>query len=156
HRPADCPGAQGGQTPVIQATFVLLAACLVARATKQRSSAERHLLWAAALGASAVLPPIGVLLDIWQPAWARTVADLLPALVRPTTASLSRSGADVVIRANELAGSGVTLARTGGLIWIVGSMVAFAALLRGSWRLARLGKRARLVACESWQPLLVQ
>ena len=135
---------------MIQATAILALVYCALAARPRRSAAERHALWAAALGAAALLPLLGVVLGAWQPSWARTMAEMFPAIVRTTSPSVSPYDADVVVHAGTLQEADASWVRVLALLWVVGAGVASIALLIGLLRLARLAKLARPVTDSSW------
>jgi TonB family protein len=141
---------------VIQATLMLVFAWGAAKALPRRSSAERHVWWAAALGAAALLPLLSAWLGTWQPAWARTVAGAFPAIVRTASPGVSSYGADIVVRAGSLADEESSLVRAVAIIWMVGASVAVLVLLAGALRLARLARLARPMTDESWHRLTAE
>jgi hypothetical protein len=110
---------------VIQATLVLAFAYCAIHARPRRSSADRHVSWAAALGAAAVLPLLSVALGTWQPPWARTVAEYS----RPCSHDVAgvAGGEDICIHAAwRTRRSMIRVA----VIWIAGASVALPTLLR--------------------------
>jgi TonB family protein len=141
---------------VIQATLMLVFAWGAAKALARRSSAERHVWWAAALGAAALLPLLSAWLGTWQPAWARTVAGAFPAIVRTTSPGVSSADADIVVRAGSLEGEESSLVRAVAIIWTMGASLAVLMLLAGALRLARLARLAHPMTDESWQRLTAQ
>jgi TonB family protein len=141
---------------VIQATLILAFAYLAAKALRRRSSAEHHVLWAAALGAAALLPVLSVLLATWQPTWARAVAEVFPTIVRTASPGVSAYGADVVVHAGSLEDAGSPLVRAVAIIWVLGASLTLAALLAGALRLSRLAKLAHRMTQRSWQRLTTE
>jgi TonB family protein len=141
---------------VIQATLILACAYLAAKALSRRSSAEHHVLWAAALGAAALLPLLSVLLGAWQPTWARTVAEAFPTIVRTASPAVSSYGADIVVHAGSLEGAGSPLVRAVAIVWVLGAGLMLAALLVNALRLARLAKLARPMTEKPWQRLTTE
>ncbi len=138
---------------MIQATLILALAYCAVRFLRRRSPAERHVVWAAALGAAALLPLLGVLLGMWQPTWVRTVAGIFPAVIRTTPPNLSAGAADIVIRAGALEDAEATVVRFVAIIWIAGASIALLTLLAEALRLARFARLARPITDESWHRL---
>jgi TonB family protein len=141
---------------VIQATLILVLAYCAAKALPRRSAAERYVLWAAAFGAAALLPILSVWLGAWQPAWARTVAEALPPIVRTTSPGVSSYGADIVVRAGALEDAERPFVRVVVSIWMLGASLALLALVAGAVRLARLAKLARPITRETWHRLTAE
>ena len=138
---------------MIQATLLLAFAWAAAKLMSRRSPAERHLLWAAALGAAALLPPISLLLGLWQPTWTRSVAGIFPAIIRTASPDASAGGADIVIHASALEDAAGTLVRVVAIVWILGSSVALVTLLAGVIRLSRFARLARPIVDRGWHRL---
>jgi TonB family protein len=141
---------------VIQATLILVLVYCAAKALPGRSAAERYVLWAAAFGAAALLPILSVWLGAWQPAWARTVADAFPPIVRTTSPGVSSYGADIVVRAGSLEDAERPFVRVVVSIWMLGTSLALLALVAGAVRLARLAKLARPITHETWDRLTAE
>jgi TonB family protein len=138
---------------MIQATLLLACAWCAATAMSRRSPAERHVLWAAALGAAALLPPMSMLLGLWQPTWTRSVAGIFPAIIRTALPDASTAGADIVIHASALEDAASTVFRAAAIVWIVGTSVALVTLFAGALRLSRFATLARPITDDGWHRL---
>jgi TonB family protein len=125
---------------MIKASVILAAAFCAARLFSRRSAAERHILWTAAIGSSALLPLLAPFLPAWQPELVGKVAAVLPAISQTAMPQIPSYGTEVVVRAEGIQParepSRVLLA-----IWLTGSAVAIliltAAVLRLRWIAAR-------------------
>jgi TonB family protein len=135
---------------VIQSTLVLLVTWCVVKALPRQSAAERHLLWLAGLCGAVIVPLIGSGLEMWQPHWVRTVADFLPAFPHRGTTPVSSAGAEVVIRAEELDGSGSIYFRIAAAAWAVGTLWLSAALAVRMWQLKQLAADAMPITDRAW------
>jgi TonB family protein len=138
---------------MIQATLLLAFAWAATKLMSRRSPAERHLLWAAALAAAALLPPISLLLGLWQPTWTRSVAGIFPAIIRTASPAASAAGADIVIHASALEDAASTVVRVVAIVWILGTGVALVTLLAGALRLSRFASLARPITDGRWHRL---
>ena len=127
---------------MIAATVLLsLACCAIPRLTG-RSAAERHLLWAASLGAAALLPVLSLILPSWQPEWARDVIAALPSPFDPAPSWTVGPGADVVVRATGIDAPVWTMGHLLTLLWIVGGTVATLMLVVEAVLLMRIAVNA--------------
>jgi TonB family protein len=130
---------------VIKAACVLIVAWLVIPRLRSRSAAERHTLWAAALALSTAIPLLGILLPEWQPTWARTAVDLLPAPFDYVARWTRAGGSDVVVRATGIdAGTWTSTAALAA--WAAGTLLALAVIGMQWARLFRLAAAARPIA----------
>ncbi len=121
---------------MIKATLVLFAAAVVIPRLGSRSAAERHLLWAAALGAATMLPVLEATLPAWQPSWTRGVTAVLPASL-VAIGRWAGGGADgIVVRATGLEPASV-VPSAAVLLWGAGTLVTAAYLAAQFMRLRR-------------------
>jgi TonB family protein len=130
---------------MIKATLLLCVARLVIPRLQSRSAAERHLLWAAVLGAAAVLPWLQAVLPVWQPQWAETLADVFPASLGYLEPWSGSRGSGVVVHATGIEDGGwAPLAAQAA--WFTGPLLAVAALALRLINLSRIAASASPVA----------
>jgi TonB family protein len=141
---------------VIESTLVLLVAWCVAKAVPRQSAAERHLVWVAGLCSAVIVPLLGTALETWRPYWVRTVADFLPSLPRPAFTPVSSAGADVVVRAEELAGSGSLLVEAAAMVWGLGAAWLLTASAVRMWHLKQLATAAIPIVDRAWPRLAAE
>ena len=67
---------------MIKASAILAAAFCVTWLLRKRAAAERHMVWACAIIAAALLPLLSLVLPAWQSGLAERVAAALPAIAR--------------------------------------------------------------------------
>jgi TonB family protein len=125
---------------MIKAVAVLLVARLVIPRLRFRSAAERHLLWASALGLAAILPVLAAVVPVWQPAWARTALDFLPTAY-DRLSRWTRPSDAIVVRAEGLEGDG-WMAGAALFVWAGGTLLATALLALQWLRVRRLAAQA--------------
>ncbi|HEX5109247.1 MAG TPA: M56 family metallopeptidase [Vicinamibacterales bacterium] len=123
---------------MIKATVVLAVAWMVIPRLRARSAAERHLLWASALGIAALLPWLDEVLPAWRPHWAQSFSAVLPDSLdlfgRWTQAA---EGGEIVVRATGVEPAGWT-AGIAAALWLLGAAVALVRLARQLMKLANL------------------
>jgi TonB family protein len=133
---------------MIGATILLLVAWIVIPRLHRRSAAERHLCWAASLGAAAAMPLLAQALPPWRPEWAGHVAAVLPSLFDAGQAWTTSDRADVVVRAIGVEGSFSTAAGVWPWVWAAGAAFAILELAVQAAALARLAAKAHALHDE--------
>ena len=126
---------------MIRATIVLGVAWMVIPRLRARSAAERHVLWAFALGVAALLPWVGELLPAWRPQWAQGVAAVLPTSIDLLGRWTRFGDGDIVVRASGIEQESWT-ANVASALWLLGTAVALVRLVRQLMTLARLASEA--------------
>jgi TonB family protein len=121
---------------MIKAIAVLAVARLVVPRLRFCSAAERHVLWAAALGLAACLPMLAAVVPGWEPAWARAALDLLPAAYQRLS-PWTRPADAIVVRASGLEDESWVIAAA-ALAWAGGTLVTLAFLALQWMRLRQL------------------
>jgi TonB family protein len=121
---------------MIISTAVLLAAHVIVPRLRARSAAERHLLWAASLAATAMLPLLALLFPRWEPEWAR-LGDEWPAALAVWTPWAAAQGGDVIVRATGVEAASWEAVRWIVPMWMTGTCVALLLLARDVVRLVR-------------------
>lgn len=127
---------------MIGATLVLLVAWGVIPRLRRRSAAQRHLCWAASLGAATMMPFLGLLLPPWRPEWAGQVIAVLPSGFDAGERWASADRVDVVIRAIGVESAAWTPADLWPWVWAAGAVIAILQLAVEAVALARLAAAA--------------
>jgi len=139
---------------MIKATLLLLLTWYLVPRMTRRSAAERHLLWAASLGAACLLPPLDQLLPAWQPEWARRVMLMLPSSLDGSSASALGQAADIVVRANGVESTPWTLGAIWPMLWTItwmsGTCTTLLMLAVEAVKLARLARSAHQETNGRW------
>jgi TonB family protein len=130
---------------MIKATLILLLVWCVSLLLKKRSAAERHLLWASAIGAAALLPLLSLMVPAWRPEIAARLAASLPGLssVLPDR-SVELNGSSIVHAVGLETDDPVSKALY--VVWIGGFLCAVGLLLPGAVALRRMVSGARPVS----------
>lgn len=118
----------------IKGTLVLFLAAAVARASRDRSAAVRHLVWSVALGSLAALP----LLSVALPEWSVTIPSVRPAVATAVSAP---------------AREGFPWARVVVLAWLAGAGFVTVVTAIGRVRLAWLTRGSEDLDHGSWPAL---
>jgi len=134
---------------MIKASLILAAAFCVARLFCRRSAAERHILWAAAIGSAALLPLLASFLPPWQPELVSRVAAVLPAISRNAAPQVSTFGTEVVVHAEGIPPAR-SLAYLLSAIWFAGAIISTTLLIAAIFRLKRFAARAQCAPDPRW------
>ena len=135
---------------MIKASVILLFAWGAIPALSRRSAAERHLLWAVALGTAAMLPLLNLFLPSWQPTWARDVMAVLPIPFAHSPSWRTDQGVDIVVHVNGIEPKAWILSHLLPVVWATGTLVAMLILAVEVMKLATLGFSARRVSDGRW------
>src|SRR5262245_38077055 len=134
---------------MIKASLILSIVFVVARLTRHRSAAERHMLWVAGITVATVLPILSMLMPDWRPAIAVRVASVLPSISKATQSQKAADTSEMTVHANSIE-SGERLDLILLLAWATGSFVALCLLSAGSARLRRLVFQGQPLSHPLW------
>src|SRR5262249_10194784 len=95
--------------------------CCIAWFLRRRAASERHMVWAAAIIAAAILPLFTLLLPSWDPVLARRVVAALPAISSRRANQKQSRRAHVLFHDNRL--QTTVVARIWPVVWFAGSLV---------------------------------
>src|SRR5438874_2514668 len=149
-------------------TFALLSACalkmtvllgfawMVTTATRNRSAAFRHLVWALAILGSLTLPVLTLLLPAWHSTALGNVPGLLVSPHEIAVSSNSESLLSIVVDANGTPALVGTLASWALFLWGVGFLVVSSRLTVGLARLAWVSAHAKPLLEQSWTGLILE
>ena len=138
---------------MIKASLILAGTLCLVSLLRRRSAAERHMLWAAAIGSAAILPLLGVLVPTWEIDVIARVAAALPTLSDTSRYPGPGPGADIVVRAEAIQQNVPALDNVLWALWVAGSGVFLLVLAAGTGRLAWLGFRARPIFDPEWREM---
>jgi TonB family protein len=127
---------------MIGGTLLLLVAWAVLPRLRGQSAAERHLYWAASLGAATLMPLLGVLLPPWRPGWAGALAAVLPSALDTGQRWAATDRVDVVVRAVGVERAAWTPADVWPWLWGAGAAIALLQLVFEAAALRRLAAEA--------------
>ena len=124
---------------MIRASLLLAAAFAAAPFLRRRSSAERHVLWAAAILLAALVPLSAGAVPRWRPGFLRHAAAVIPDVPFLSLSPSARDDADtgdVVVHAQSIETSNRTLrAVRAGCVGGLAVLLIFS--VRGGWHLRR-------------------
>jgi TonB family protein len=106
---------------MIKASVILATACCIAWFLRRRAASERHIVWAAAIIAAAVLPIFTLLLPSWEPVLAQRVAAALPAISSSSTNQNQSGRAQVMFHTDGI--ETTMVARIWPIVWFAGSLL---------------------------------
>jgi TonB family protein len=143
---------------MIRASLLLAVAFAAAPFFRRRPSAERHVLWAAAILLAALVPLSAGAVPRWRPGFLRHAAAVIPDIpflsLSPSARDDGDAG-DVVVHAQSIEASDGTL-RAVKAGCIAGLAVLLIVSVRGGWHLRRYRRRAQRVADPLWHRTLAQ
>jgi TonB family protein len=138
---------------MIKATLILFIALSITALMRRRSAAERHMVWAAAIIAAALLPVFSGFIPSWQSPLAGSIARALPAL--PSAQSDRPANGDgVMVRALGIEANSTFLWRASIAIWIIGSLFAGLVLARELVKLVKLVIQAKPIEESGWKEII--
>jgi TonB family protein len=120
-----------------QTAFLALALVLIPRLTR-RSAGERHVCWAFALVAAALLPAFALALLATTPSWVFTAALAVPESLTTLRRWAAGADGDIVVRATGIESNALTFTRLVLVCWAAGAAVALLRLAAEAVRLRRL------------------
>lgn len=140
---------------MIRASLLLAVTFAAAPLFSRRSSAERHVLWAAAILLAALVPVSAGLVPRWQPDVVRRAAAAIPAFPLLPFAPFARGGdtGDVVVHVNSVSAPDRTV-RAARLVWLGGIGILLILSLRASWLLRSYRRRATPIVDPLWHRTL--
>jgi beta-lactamase regulating signal transducer with metallopeptidase domain len=142
-------------TSAADVSMVLALGLAAAALLRRRCAAWRHWVLATTILCAAAVPALEIAVPAWDlplPAWTS------PGVHAPIVLTSRRIPVAAGTRAtSQSAAAGGLITRVAAnrdaavvAVWLVGAAVGLGILLAGLWRLARLGRGARVVCEESW------
>ena len=133
-----------------KATILLACAWITAIALRQRSSALRHHVWAAAILASLALPFLALLLPGWHSATLGSAATLWSPAHEDAASSSSYAIPSVFVDAVAASPAFNKLAIAALIVWAFGFSLVLVRLVAGLARLAWISAHAKPIFDEDW------
>ena len=133
-----------------KATILLACAWITAIALRQRSSALRHHVWAAAILASLALPFLALLLPGWHSATLGSAATLWSPAHEDAASSSSYAIPSVFVDAVAASPAFNKLAIAALIVWAFGFSLVLVRLVAGLARLAWISEHAKPIFDEDW------
>jgi TonB family protein len=133
-----------------KATILLACAWITAVALRQRSSALRHHVWAAAILASLALPFLALLLPAWHSATLGSAAALWSPAHENAASSRSYAIPSVFVDAVAASPAFNQLAIAALIVWAFGFSLVVVRLVAGLARLAWVSAHAKPIFDEDW------
>jgi TonB family protein len=109
---------------MIKASAILIAVFCFTWLLRNRSAAERHMVWVAAIISAALLPILSFLLPSWELPLVPRVAAALPALSPAKTNPSLSHRTDVTFHADGIEPGVVALTRIWNGVWLAGSITS--------------------------------
>ena len=133
-----------------KATILLACAWITVIALRQRSSALRHHVWAAAILASLALPFLALLLPGWHSATLGSAATLWSPAHEDAASSSSYAIPSVFVDAVAASPAFNKLAIAALIVWAFGFSLVLVRLVAGLARLAWISAHAKPIFDEDW------
>ncbi len=133
-----------------KATILLACAWITVIALRQRSSALRHHVWAAAILASLALPFLALLLPGWHSATLGSAATLWSPAHEDAASSSSYAIPSVFVDAVAASPAFNKLAIAALIVWAFGFSLVLVRLVAGLARLAWISAHAKPFFDEDW------
>jgi TonB family protein len=132
---------------IVKVTIVWAVAAVVVASLRRASAASRHVVWAAAVVASVVLPILTPMLPVWHSTTMARAAAILTADQQPNAGQTAEYVSPMIVHAATSASSVVLWLIA---IWAIGAAVVAVGFFAGLFRIATLSKRARPMPDEVW------
>ena len=139
-----------------KATILLACAWIMVVALRQRSSALRHHVWAAAILASLALPFLALLLPAWHFATIGSAATLWSPVHENAASSSSYAIPSVVIDAVAASPAFNKFAIAALIVWAFGFSLILVRLVAGLARLAWISAHAKPIFDEGWMRTVLE
>ena len=134
----------------IKLTLLLTLAALLVVALRRRSAALRHQVWATAVLASLLLPPLILLLPAWHSSALGAAANAFAAGHAVASSAVFPASPAMLVSATTSSVVGNRLALAVLLLWALGFLAVVARLLFGLVRLAWLSAHAEPLFDDVW------